>query len=166
MFKAKRSQAALEFLMTYGWAILIVLIVISALAYFGVLNPQAMLPSRCTLPTGWSCGDYVVTMSQSAVNDQIKLKIINGLAKSVNIVNITATPGTGTPTTSTNCSNFVQQTIPANGALVLTLTCENFPAAVSANTKYRWNIAMKYWSTDSTVDFARSLNVELYTTAE
>jgi uncharacterized protein (UPF0333 family) len=30
----QRGQAAMEFLMTYGWAILVVLIAIGALAYF------------------------------------------------------------------------------------------------------------------------------------
>ena len=33
----KKSQAALEFIMTYGWAILVVLVAIGALAYFGIL---------------------------------------------------------------------------------------------------------------------------------
>ena len=38
--KGKKSQAAMEFLMTYGWAILVVLVAICALAYFGVLSPD------------------------------------------------------------------------------------------------------------------------------
>mgnify|MGYP001619472072 FL=1 len=41
----KKSQAALEFLMTYGWAILVVLVAIAALAYFGVLSPCKFVPS-------------------------------------------------------------------------------------------------------------------------
>ena len=53
----KRGQAALEFLMTYGWAILVVLAAISALAYFGVLNPDRFLPEKCTLPAGIACLD-------------------------------------------------------------------------------------------------------------
>ena len=32
-----RAQAAMEFLMTCGWAIIVVLVVIGALAYFGFL---------------------------------------------------------------------------------------------------------------------------------
>ena len=39
----KKSQAAMEFLMTYGWAILVVLVAIGALAYFGVLSPCSQL---------------------------------------------------------------------------------------------------------------------------
>jgi len=37
---SKSAQAAMEFLMTYGWALLVVLIVIAALAFFGLLNPD------------------------------------------------------------------------------------------------------------------------------
>lgn len=44
----KKGQAAMEFLMTYGWAILVVLAAIAALAYFGVLSPQNLLPERTT----------------------------------------------------------------------------------------------------------------------
>jgi hypothetical protein len=46
----KKGQAAMEFLMTYGWAIIIVLAAIGALAYFGVLSPQKLLPERTTFP--------------------------------------------------------------------------------------------------------------------
>jgi len=35
----KRGQAAMEFLMTYGWAILAAVITIGVLAYFGVFSP-------------------------------------------------------------------------------------------------------------------------------
>ena len=42
----RRGQAAMEFLMTYGWAILVVLASVGALAYFGVLTPDTLLPER------------------------------------------------------------------------------------------------------------------------
>lgn len=35
--------------MTYGWALLVVLIAISALAYFGLLNPDKFLPDKVTV---------------------------------------------------------------------------------------------------------------------
>ena len=48
-YKMKRKgQAAMEFLMTYGWAILVVLAAIAALAYFGVLSPGNLVPERTT----------------------------------------------------------------------------------------------------------------------
>ena len=51
----RKAQAALEFLMTYGWAILVVLAAIGALAYFGVLNPSNLLPDKCTASPGTGC---------------------------------------------------------------------------------------------------------------
>jgi hypothetical protein len=50
--KTRRAQAAMEFLMTYGWAILVVLVAIGALAYFGVLSPDKFLPAQTTGPSG------------------------------------------------------------------------------------------------------------------
>ena len=40
MMKSKKSQVAMEFLMTYGWAILVAIIAIGVLAYFGVFSPS------------------------------------------------------------------------------------------------------------------------------
>ena len=57
----KKSQAAMEFLMTYGWAILVVLVAIGALAYFGVLSPDKFLPAKCQLPAGIACTDFRVS---------------------------------------------------------------------------------------------------------
>lgn len=42
--KNKKSQAVMEFLMTYGWAVLVILVAIGALTYFGVLSPERILP--------------------------------------------------------------------------------------------------------------------------
>ena len=51
----------MEFLMTYGWAILIMLVVISVLFYLGVLTPHGLAPNSCTFPAGFSCYGYKVT---------------------------------------------------------------------------------------------------------
>lgn len=53
----KKGQAAMEFLMTYGWAILVVLAAIGALAYFGVLSPQNFLPDSCQMAGGFNLPD-------------------------------------------------------------------------------------------------------------
>jgi len=68
----KKSQAAMEFLMTYGWAILVVLAAIGALAYFGVLSPDKFLPEKCMLPSGIACLDF----TQNAP-DQITIVVRN-----------------------------------------------------------------------------------------
>jgi len=56
----KRGQAAMEFLMTYGWAILVLLVMVGALSYFGILNPNKVVPERCFFGAGFNCKDYQV----------------------------------------------------------------------------------------------------------
>ncbi|MBW3000178.1 hypothetical protein KY339_05900 [Candidatus Woesearchaeota archaeon] len=67
MVKTKKSQAAMEFLMTYGWAILVVLAAIAALAYFGVLSPGKFIPEKCMLSPGIACEDFKVTSNSVIV---------------------------------------------------------------------------------------------------
>ena len=41
--------------MTYGWAMLVVLAAVGALAYMGVLSPQKYVGNKCTSTAGISC---------------------------------------------------------------------------------------------------------------
>ncbi|MBW2965595.1 hypothetical protein KY342_00660 [Candidatus Woesearchaeota archaeon] len=84
----KKAQAAMEFLMTYGWAILVVLAAIGALAYFGVLSPDRFLPEKCTLPSGIACLDF--RYSGTAV----EMSIQNGAGFDMTGVSVTIN-GTG-----------------------------------------------------------------------
>ena len=79
----RKGQAAMEFLMTYGWAILVVLIVIGALAYFGVLNPQQFLPQKCQFSTGLVCVDKQLTSDGA-----YKLRISNGLGNAIEVTKL------------------------------------------------------------------------------
>ena len=78
--KNNKGQAAMEFLMTYGWAILVVLAAIAALAYFGVLSPEKFLPQKCILQPGIACVSHKVTPTA------VTLVISNGLGRTI-IVN-------------------------------------------------------------------------------
>ena len=107
----KKAQAAMEFLMTYGWAILVVLVAIGALAYFGVLNPDKMLPEKCIISSGSGlfCDSFSVTSSA------VSLKIKNSLAEPINITHITlgAAP----------CDNATNVEIAADGYAIIGLPC-------------------------------------------
>ncbi len=76
----------MEFLMTYGWAILVVLVAIGALAYFGVLNPSRFLPNSCTIVPGIGCDDFKI----SAATAQLILS--NGKGEDFTAVTV-ALPG-------------------------------------------------------------------------
>lgn len=85
----KKGQAAMEFLMTYGWAILVVLIAIGALAYFGVLNPGKYLPSSCTISNQFGCQEFKATTAADTSGNLTTLILQNGRGVDVNITNIT-----------------------------------------------------------------------------
>ncbi len=80
--KKRNGQAAMEFLMTYGWAILVVLAAIAALAYFGVLSPGNFLPSSCTIASGFSCEDFKVNSTD------VQLILRNGLGDDLSSVTV------------------------------------------------------------------------------
>ena len=88
--KQKSGQAAMEFLMTYGWSILVVLAAIAALAYFGVLSPEKLLPEKCVLQPGIICVSHKVEPTQAT------LVLSNGLGKTITINQITVGSCTGT----------------------------------------------------------------------
>ena len=80
--RSKKAQAAMEFLMTYGWAILVVLAAIAALAYFGVLSPEKFLPEKCILQPGIACVSHKVEPTK------VTLVISNGLGRTIIINSI------------------------------------------------------------------------------
>jgi len=137
----KRGQAAMEFLMTYGWAILVVLIAIGALAYFGVLNPSRFLPRSCTLMPGLDCNDFKVQASDNTVHIFIR----NGIGDSIDFsaLNIDVD---GTTCTAINPAAI------NDGALSpeLTVTCGD--ALVGAvGTRFRGSVTGTYTIGTSTV---------------
>lgn len=98
----KKGQAAMEFLMTYGWAILVVLVAIGALAYFGVLNPGRFLPSSCTITPGISCEDFAVVDSTNAIT----LTLRNGMGDDLTSVGVEITkPDGGTSICTLGCTS-------------------------------------------------------------
>jgi hypothetical protein len=70
----RKGQAALEFLTTYGWAILVILVMIGAIAYFGIINPDKFLPTRCIVSPEFNCQDFQA-LSSGPVSIQLRPSI-------------------------------------------------------------------------------------------
>lgn len=79
----KRSQAALEFLTTYAWAFLVILIMIGALSYFGILNPIDLLPERCSFGSEFNCVDYVINYGTDGTDGSFDLRIKNSVGEPI-----------------------------------------------------------------------------------
>ena len=83
-FKDSKAQAALEFLTTYGWAFLVILIMIGTLAYFGILNPSKILPNRCNFGAEFQCLDYQISSTTST----FKLRLKNNVGEPIAVSSI------------------------------------------------------------------------------
>ena len=126
----KKSQAALEFLMTYGWAILVVLVAIGALAYFGVLSPDKFLPAKCTLQAGLACLDHKATANS------LVLRVQNSLGYDITVDAVKAR----------GCTALGSQGTLVNGApATWTLTCTN------SGSKYNGQVNITYTNIDTSI---------------
>ncbi|MGC9099017.1 MAG: hypothetical protein ACP5HW_00500 [Candidatus Micrarchaeia archaeon] len=58
-----KAQSAMEYLMTYGWAILIISVVLGALFSLGVFSGSSMLGTSCIAAPGYLCQNPVLSTS-------------------------------------------------------------------------------------------------------
>jgi len=56
-----KAQSAMEYLMTYGWAILIIAVVLGALFELGVFNSSSFFGTACIAQSGFYCSNPVLS---------------------------------------------------------------------------------------------------------
>ncbi|MGM5485037.1 MAG: hypothetical protein ACQEP1_04160 [Nanobdellota archaeon] len=137
----KRGQAALEFLMTYGWAILVVLVIIGALAYFGVLSPGKLVPERCQIESGINCQDWQL----DAGDESVSLVIQNSKGREIVINNLTLDESQGDAV----CENISSETTINNGETdTISADCSGLEAGGTRKTKMDLELEWSYERTD------------------
>ena len=82
--KSKKTQVALEFLMTYGWIMLIVIAAIAVLANYGFLNPSKYLPERVEFTEQLKCEEYFMD-SDANGESLVALVLRNNFARPITI---------------------------------------------------------------------------------
>jgi len=122
--RGDKSQASMEFVMRYAWAIMVFFAAVGALAYFGVLSPAKLLPSSCIMEPGIGCIEFKVNQ------DSVTLLLRNGRGEDLNISSIRVT----------NCSGSTSGILKNTklGQFVIE-GCWNKP-----NTKYVGEINLSY----------------------
>src|SRR3989344_7474667 len=79
----KKSQVAIEAIMIYGLAILVVMLAIGALMYFDVLDLGSLLPDKCEIKgVAITCEDYGV------YTNKVVLQLRNNIGKNIYITSI------------------------------------------------------------------------------
>lgn len=166
----KRGQAAMEFLMTYGWAIVVVLAAIGALAYFGVLSPSKLLPDRTVFAppltnvdnavifTGVTPGlgntvtiafknnkgvDITLPLTATAIND-------NGMCGLVDITG-TYTDSAGTQQPIVPSTDPTPSRIQNGGGFLLTFDCQNAAGPIGSKFKADFTFPFVNFETQQTL---------------
>ena len=127
----QRGQAAMEFLMTYGWAILAAVIVIGVLASFGVFSPSKFIPTSCTLSAPFGCVQNQVAATTAAVS----IVIHNGGGSSMDVISVYV-DGCGTDTTGYTMADGADQ--------LVTITCGS---ALASGEKFSGDMTVTYTPT-------------------
>lgn len=117
----KRGQAAMEFLITYSWAILAAIIAIAILAYFGVFNPGKISGDRIILTSPF----HAVASQLLVTPAEINFEMSNRGTKTVTVNTISIIgdgPSQGIDCTSSPEENFIPDilalfTVPCSGTL-------------------------------------------------
>lgn len=160
IIKRMKAQAALEFLTTYGWAFLVILIMIGTLAYFGILSPGKILPNRCTFGSEFQCNDYQI----SATANTFKLKLKNAVAEAIDVSSITLA--------SESATQYACTTPPANPSAwkpgqIVDLAwsgCNSAASGFVVGQKGKVLVTMQYNSVISGSAYTREVNGEVLST--
>ena len=131
----KKGQAAMEFLMTYGWAILAAIIAIGVLAYLGVFTPGQYTSGSTIVTAPFYANAWNVKASAG-----VTLELRNNGGESLNIQSVSVS-GCGTN------SNGV--TVASGAVQAITITCA---PVLTEGDNFKGDISINYLKTGSTVD--------------
>ncbi len=134
----KKGQAAMEFLMTYGWAILAAVIAIGVLGYFGVFTPGKYTSGTSIVTTPW----YVDAWNVKATGVTLALKNNGGVDYTITKVAIS------------NCANSttgwnVTAGDVAGGSSGILIDCTTDP---TVGDNFKGDITISYTKSGSDVE--------------
>jgi hypothetical protein len=126
----RKAQAALEFLTTYGWAFIVILVMIGALAYFGVLNPGKTMPNKCIVEAGFECRDYQIT------SNSVAIAMANRKGGGFTVSGVEASSDAGT----TGSCSVNPTTVPVDADFNISCTGADFSTAVGEKVKVVFSV--------------------------
>ncbi len=163
----RKSQAALEFLTTYGWAFLIILIMIGTLAYFGILSPSRLLPDRCNFVSEITCDTGRLVVNNVAANTlTMVLKNNFGTAVTVTAGRVTTdNAAAGACTADINDAAINNVAWKSGDPITFHGDCASGTALVE-NEKIKFAIELDYYATTAGPTYAKTVYGEAFTSIE
>jgi phage tail protein X len=88
----RRAQAAMEFLTTYGWTFLAIILAVAGLSYFGVFDIGRVLPDGCVIESpDLTCGDIFLLDNNGPSDnnhDELVLTLTNNARQAMNLTEV------------------------------------------------------------------------------
>ena len=160
MRASTKGQAALEFLTTYGWAFLVILIMIGTLAYFGILSPGKALPNRCNIGSEFQCQDYQI----SATANTFRLRLKNSVGEPISVSAISL-GSEGSTQYSCTLTSPASLPVTMNGGNITDFswgTCNSANAGFIAGEKGKVLITITYNSLSSGSTYSQQAKGEVF----
>ena len=152
MAKIHKAQAALEFLTTHLGAFIVLLLMIGAFSYFGILSPKKFIPEMCNFGSEIDCIDQVIT------NDWLQLRLKNNVGENIVVKDLIAS----TKETQLNCVSPMVDTVWYAGDVEdVTIVCDFTDAGIIEGEKNKLDLKIIYHSAKSSSAFSKSLEGEI-----
>ncbi len=140
----KKAQASLDFLMTYGWALLLIVLVVGALFALGVFDIGSFLGSKASGFSQLSVVGWRVTEAGA-----FTAMFENHAGAQINVTNVTATYGT-------ESVNYATSFALANGAKSSTTAVGTFGTTGSTGDSYSITLEITYLDTSTGFEYLDS----------
>ena len=142
---AKKAQGALEYLMTYGWALLIIIIIAGALYALDVFNPQPRTGIRVSGLGNFYIGDARLSSTAFSIN------IGPQTGKRTSITDIDWEVDTLETCNNTD-NNIADRTLGASERVTFLLTAnETADCSLTSGQEYNVDITIDYSITGSSI---------------
>ncbi|MBM3229698.1 hypothetical protein FJZ26_04670 [Candidatus Parvarchaeota archaeon] len=94
-----RGQAALEYLVTYGWAIFILIVIIGIILATGIFSPANFMSDECNFQPDFPCSTFVLYNDETVTPTQtvVLFNATNGFGFPIKITGFGATVAEGWP---------------------------------------------------------------------
>ncbi|SRR3989344_1518983 len=143
----KKGQAAMEFLMTYGWAILAAIVAIGVLAYFGVFSPGKIAGSNAIVNNPFYAASWQVNTTDA------NLELLNNGGDTVKVYNVTVTgSGTSTGTVCGGTGYFGLNTISMDPGAQKLIVSHCTGTALTVGNNFAGNIQIQYFKSGSALN--------------
>ncbi|MFP3278913.1 MAG: hypothetical protein RXP92_01200 [Candidatus Micrarchaeota archaeon] len=150
MGKRFKAQSAMEYLMTYGWAILIIAVVLGALFSLGVFSGSSLLGTSCIATPGFLCqnpllstsGTLTATIGQeNGYTAYNAFFYVSSQTASVN--------SAGFPTPAYQCTSPAGAPLSSGQTVTISCPIANALSSLAIGTSFSGYIWLNYSSTSS-----------------